>query len=99
MPSDVGMLMPCCYDQVAGMLLEYCMSDIDINSPESVAELAGLPLVALADGTLCPLGTSAFEPNYVLTSQEHVLLSSQKGVIVHWQVQLLTSTFRTDLPA
>jgi hypothetical protein len=37
---------------VAARLLRYCMSDIDDGDASSVAQLAGLPLVPLVDGTL-----------------------------------------------
>lgn len=72
--------------QVAGALLDYCMSDIDTSDANSVKQLVSLPLCATSDGGLQPLAGSGMQARYILTPEEHVLLSHQPALIVHWQV-------------
>ena len=79
----------CLMWQVANILLDYCLSDLDVTDSTAVAELQQLPLCALADGSLQPFWSSNSELRYILTADERTLLSGEKslGLILHWQVK------------
>ena len=62
------------------------MADLDVNDPQSVAELVDLPLCALADGTLQPFRANSLNPFYILTDDENALLSGQPSLSLHWKV-------------
>eukprot|EP00803_Ostreobium_quekettii_P010692 evm.model.scf_230.1 EVM.evm.TU.scf_230.1 scf_230:55-29919(-) len=66
------------------MLLEYCLSDVDTRDPDSVARLAGLPLLPLADCRLqrmVVVGAGGAHA-YVADEIEQVLLNCVPGLLV-----------------
>ncbi|KAK9798935.1 hypothetical protein WJX73_003884 [Symbiochloris irregularis] len=70
--------------EVAKVLLEYCMSDFDLSDTRSVAQLKGLPLCMLANGSLTPFqGNGGLK--FVLTDEQHDLLAAHPSAILVWK--------------
>ena len=79
------------YVQAAHLLLEYCMSDMDISKPESVYQLIGLQLVPTMSGSLTSLHMSQApraRPMFLATRQQQEVFVSARDVLVSCEVSL-----------
>ena len=77
------------------MLLDYCLSDIDPASPESLRQLAGLQLIPTLGGTLTALQLSSApgaRPLFLPTRQQQADLVNARDVLVACEV----SNFHLD---
>lgn len=78
----------CLYAQVASLLLDYCTTDLDPTDPQAVDQLMNLRLCMLADGQLVSFTAGSRVHYYVLSAEEHTVLSGHPSSIVHWQVNI-----------
>ena len=66
------------------------MSDLDLSDSRSVAQLQGLPLCMLANGSLIDFKARVPSPTsqltYVLTEEEFGVLSKHPSAILFWKV-------------
>ncbi len=81
--------------QAAHLLLEYCMSDIDIGDPASVDQLTGLQLIPTMSGSLTALQESyGSRPRllFLATRQQQEVLVSARDVLVSCKVSSRAQT-------
>ena len=75
--------------QAAHLLLEYCLSDIDVGQPESLQQLAGLQLVPTMSGSLTSLqksGALRARPLFLATRQQQEVLASARNALISCEV-------------
>ena len=73
------------------MLLDFCLSDIDTASPESLRQLAGLQLIPTLGGTLTALQLSdapGGRPLFLPTCQQQAVLVNARDVLVACEVSI-----------
>ena len=76
-------------EQVAEVLLEYCLSDIDVTEVQDVEQLVDVPLCVLTNGSLVPFASSSSNQHcFVLTAEEQALLAGYPSATVLWQASL-----------
>ena len=71
------------------MLLDYCLSDISIASPESLRQLAGLQLIPTMSSVLTALqlsGAPGARPLFLPTGQQQAVLVNARDVLVACEV-------------
>ena len=71
------------------MLLDYCLSDIDAASPESLRQLAGLQLIPTMSGVLTALqlsGAPGARPLFLPTRQQQAVLVNARDALVACEV-------------
>ena len=75
--------------QAAHLLLEYCMSDMDISKPEDLNKLTGLQLIPTMSGSLTSLqmsNASRARPLFLATRQQQEVLVGARDVLVSCEV-------------
>ena len=72
--------------QAVTLLLEYCLSDLELGKPEACKQLLGLPLCLLADETL-HIFRAASQPslNICTADQASLLTLRTKHLVLHHQ--------------
>ena len=71
------------------MLLDYCLSDINTASPESLRQLAGLQLIPTMSSALTALqlsGAPGARPLFLPTRQQQAVLINARDVLVACEV-------------
>lgn len=71
--------------QAAHLLLEYCLSDVDLGKPESLRQLAGIQLIPMLSGDLTALqlsGAPRARPLFLATRlQQEVLVTARNALV------------------
>ena len=78
--------------QAAQLLLEYCLSDIDIGKSESLQQLVGIQLIPSMSGSLTSLQLSSAHrarPLFLATRQQQEVLTSARDALVSFEVSSL----------
>ena len=76
--------------QAVLLLLEYCLSDLELDKPEGCKQLLGLPLCLLADETLHTFRAASQPGLYICTADQASLLARTRHMILHHQAGLLS---------
>lgn len=71
--------------QAAHLLLEYCLSDVDLGNPESLRQLAGIQLIPMRSGALTALqqgGVPRARHLFLATRlQQEVLVTTRDALV------------------
>ena len=75
--------------QAAHLLLEYCLSDVDLAKPESLRQLAGIQLIPMLSGALIALqlcGVPTARPLFLATRLQQEVLATARDALVACEV-------------
>ena len=79
--------------QAVTLLLDYCLSDLNLSDSEAGRQLQGLPLCLLADETLHTFRAASQPSLFICTADQAAVLLRAKHLILHHLVGLASRAF------